>query len=103
MSTVDQRVVEQKAPTDEFLKVETRGIEPIPSSERKGSPRDLAWLWVAAFANFVSLITGGLLITFGLGIGEAVGACSYVPALWALLNSYVRVLLFCLWGVPGFG
>src|SRR2546426_11793635 len=82
MSTVDQQVVEQKAPTDEFLKVETRGIEPIPSSERKGSPRDVAWLWVAAFANFVSLITGGLLITFGLGVGEAVvaGATGSAPA-----------------------
>src|SRR3989442_8705473 len=79
MSTVDQQVVEQKAPTDEFLKVETRGIEPIPSSERKGSPRDVAWLWVAAFANFVSLITGGLLITFGLGVGEAVVAGSARP------------------------
>src|SRR5256886_17348214 len=74
MSTVDQQVVEQSAPTDAFLKVETRGIEPIPPSERKGSPRDVAWLWVAAFANFVSLITGGLLITFGLGVGEAIVA-----------------------------
>src|SRR2546429_9301108 len=72
MSTVDQQVVEQSAPTDAFLKVETRGIEPIPPSERKGSPRDVAWLWVAAFANFVSLITGGLLVTFGLGVGEAI-------------------------------
>src|SRR2546423_2760312 len=82
MSTVDQRVVEQTAPTDEFLKVETHGIEPIPSTERKGSPRDVAWLWVAAFANFVSLITGGLLITFGLGVGEAIVAVAAgsVPA-----------------------
>src|SRR2546430_8958865 len=81
MSTVDQQVVEQSAPTDAFLKVETRGIEPIPPSERKGSPRDVAWLWVAAFANFVSLITGGLLITFGLGVGEAIVAVAAGPVL----------------------
>src|SRR2546428_6101257 len=91
MSTVDQRVVEQKAPTDEFLKVETHGIEPIPSSERKGSPPDVAWLWVAAFANFVSLITGGLLITFGLGVGEAVVAVATGSALAAILHGLLSV------------
>src|ERR1700730_5220476 len=72
VSTVDRPVVERDAPTDGFLHVETRGIEPIPASERKGSPRDVAWLWVAAFANFVSLITGALLVTFGLGVFEAI-------------------------------
>src|SRR2546430_11063693 len=91
MSTVDQRVVEQTAPTDAFLKVETHGIEPIPSSERKGSPRDVGWLWVAAFANFVSLITGGLLVAFGLGVGEAIVA---VAAGWvraAILHGLLSV------------
>src|SRR2546423_11685194 len=97
MSTVDQRVVEQTAPTDEFLKVETHGIEPIPSTERKGSPRDVAWLWVAAFANFVSLITGGLLITFGLGVVEAVVAVAIGSVLAATLHG----LLSC--ARPRFG
>src|SRR5256885_16755930 len=72
VSTVDQRVAEPEAPTDEFLKVETHGIDPIPQGDRKGTPRDVAWLWVAAFANFVSLITGALLITFGLGVAESI-------------------------------
>src|SRR2546430_11452071 len=91
MSTVDQRVVEQTAPTDAFLKVETHGIEPIPSSERKGSPRDVGWLWVAAFANFVSLITGGLLITFGLGVGEAIVAVAAGSVLAAILHGLLSV------------
>src|SRR5438067_12934744 len=91
MSTVDQQVVEQSAPTDAFLKVETRGIEPIPPSERKGSPRDVAWLWVAAFANFVSLITGGLLVTFGLGVGEAIVAIAVGSALAAILHVLLSV------------
>src|SRR2546427_5236072 len=91
MSTVDQQVVEQKAPTDEFLKVETRGIEPIPSSERKGSPRDVAWLWVAAFANFVSLITGALLVTFGLGVFEAILAVAVGSVLAAALHGLLSV------------
>src|SRR5947207_8776180 len=91
MSTVDRGVVEQSAPTDEFLKVETHGIEPIPSTERKGSPRDVAWLWVAAFANFVSLITGGLLITFGLGVGEAIIAIAVGSGLAAVLHGLLSV------------
>jgi NCS1 family nucleobase:cation symporter-1 len=84
-------MVEPEAPTDEFLKVETRGIEPIPASERKGSPRDVAWLWVAAFANFVSLITGGLLVTFGLGVFEAILAVAVGSALAASLHGLLSV------------
>src|SRR6266550_9243668 len=91
MSTVDQRVVEQTAPTDAFLKVETRGIEPIPAGERKGSPRDVAWLWVAAFANFVSLITGALLVTFGLGVAEAIAAVAAGSVLAATLHGLLSV------------
>src|SRR5205823_10722755 len=91
MSTVDRGVVEQSAPTDAFLKVETRGIEPIPASERKGSPRDVAWLWVAAFANFVSLITGALLITFGLGVAEAIAAVAAGSVLAATLHGLLSV------------
>src|SRR2546430_13410288 len=105
MSTVDQQVVEQSAPTDAFLKVETRGIEPIPPSERKGSPRDVAWLWVAAFANFVSLITGGLLITFGLGVGEAIVAVAAGfglggPLLWFVVGAAAPRLAPPLVGAP---
>jgi NCS1 family nucleobase:cation symporter-1 len=84
-------VVERDAPTDQFLKVETRGIEPIPTAERKGSPRDVAWLWVAAFANFVSLITGGLLVTFGLGVSEAILAVAIGSVLAATLHGLLSV------------
>jgi nucleobase:cation symporter-1, NCS1 family len=91
VSAVDRSVVERHAPTDEFLKVETHGIEPIPSSERKGSPRDVAWLWVAAFANFVSLITGALLVTFGLGVQEAILAVAVGSLLAATLHGLLSV------------
>ena len=84
-------MVEQQAPTDEFLRVETHGIEPIPASVRKGSPRDVAWLWVAAFANFVSLITGALLVTFGLGVFEAILAVAVGSVLAASLHGLLSV------------
>src|SRR5256714_8253255 len=91
MSISDRPVVERDAPTNEFLKVETRGIEPIPAGERKGSPRDVAWLWVAAFANFVSLITGALLVTFGLGVAEAIAAVAAGSVLAATLHGLLSV------------
>ena len=91
MSTVDHRVARPEAPTDEFLKVETHGIEPIPQRDRKGTPRDVAWLWVAAFANFVSLITGALLITFGLGVAESILAVAVGSLAAAALHGLLSV------------
>src|SRR5256885_6181015 len=91
ISIIDRRVVERDAPASGFLKVETRGIEPIPAAERKGSSREVAWLWVAAFANFVSLITGGLLVTFGLGVSEAILAVAIGSVLAAALHGLLSV------------
>ncbi len=76
---------------DAFLKVEGHGIEEIPPSERKGTPRGVALLWVAAFANFVSLITGALLIGFGLGVAEALGAVVVGSALAGTLHGLLSV------------
>ena len=90
MSTVEQQVVERHA-ADDFLKVETHGIDPIPPTARKGSARDVAWLWVAAFANFVSLITGALLITFGLGITDAILAVAIGSVLAASMHGLLSV------------
>jgi nucleobase:cation symporter-1, NCS1 family len=91
VSTVERQVVERHPPADDFLKVETHGIDPIPPSDRKGSARDVAWLWVAAFANFVSLITGALLITFGLGVADAILAVAVGSALAASLHGLLSV------------
>src|SRR5438552_3600832 len=91
VSTVERQVVEGHAPVDDFLKVETHGIDPIPPSDRKGSPRDVAWLWVAAFANFVSLISGALLITFGLGVADAILAVAVGSVLAASMHGLLSV------------
>jgi nucleobase:cation symporter-1, NCS1 family len=56
---------------DVFGKVETHGIEAIPASDRHGRPRELAFLWAGAFANYASLFTASLLTTyFGLGVWD---------------------------------
>ena len=66
--------VADRVDADAFLKVEARGIAQIPPGERRGGPKGVALLWVAAFANFVSRITGALLISFGLGVADAIAA-----------------------------
>jgi NCS1 family nucleobase:cation symporter-1 len=59
------------AASDEFLKVEAAGIEPIPASQRHGQPRELAFLWAGAFVNYASLFTASLLTTYyGLGVWD---------------------------------
>jgi NCS1 family nucleobase:cation symporter-1 len=61
--------------SDSFGKVERHGIDSIPAAERHGSPRELAFLWAGAFANYASLFTASLLTTFyGLGVWDGLVA-----------------------------
>src|SRR5438105_9361666 len=61
----------RQAEADAFGKVETHGIDAIPSGERHGTPRELAFLWAGAFVNYASLFTASLLTTyFGLGVWD---------------------------------
>lgn len=65
----------QAAEVDAFGKVETHGIDAIPASERHGVPRELAFLWAGAFANYASLFTASLLTTYyGLGVWDGLVA-----------------------------
>ena len=57
--------------SDSFGKVERRGIDSIPTAERHGVPRELAFLWAGAFVNYASLFTASLLTTYyGLGVWD---------------------------------
>lgn len=89
MSVTDREAV--TAGADAFLRVEVHGIEEIPISERKGMPRGVALLWVAAFANFVSLITGALLVSFGLGVAEAIVAVAVGSVLAGTIHGLLSI------------
>ncbi len=54
------------------LKVEQRGIELIPASERHMTPAGLFWLWAGGIWNVEYLVYGALVISFGLSFGQAV-------------------------------
>ena len=64
-------VAVRAADSDSFGRVESHGIDPIPAPERHGVPRELAFLWAGAFANYASLFTASLLTTYyGLGVWD---------------------------------
>jgi len=52
----------------EVLKFEGHGIDHIPLSERHGRPRDLFTLWFSANAMTITLATGAIAGTTGLGL-----------------------------------
>ncbi len=54
------------------LKVEQRGIELIPATERRMTPAGLFWLWAGGIWNVEYLVYGALVISFGLSFGQAV-------------------------------
>jgi nucleobase:cation symporter-1, NCS1 family len=62
---------------------ESRGIDYIPASERRGKPSDLAWMWAGALFNIEFVVYGALLIGFGLRFWQVaviilVGNVSYL-------------------------
>ncbi|TMF49592.1 MAG: hypothetical protein E6I21_11065 [Chloroflexi bacterium] len=68
-------IAARQAETDAFGKVETHGIEAIPTHQRHGQPRELAFLWGGAFVNYASLFTASLLTTYyGLGVWDGLAA-----------------------------
>ena len=64
------RSAEQSAidPSTEVLRLERHGIDFVPLSERHGRPRDLFTLWFGANAMAVTLATGAIAATTGIGL-----------------------------------
>jgi NCS1 family nucleobase:cation symporter-1 len=53
-------------------KVERRGIDKIPASERHASPRDLLFIWAAAVFNFAYVVYGAFVVYIGLSFTQAI-------------------------------
>src|ERR671934_1294130 len=47
-----------EVPSDQFLKVETHGIDAIPDAERHGRPREPGFFWASSFVKNARLLTG---------------------------------------------
>jgi NCS1 family nucleobase:cation symporter-1 len=50
------------SPTPQNRALETRGIEPVPGSERTGHPMQLFWVWFAANISILALPLGATLV-----------------------------------------
>ena len=62
-----------EAPTPRVA-VETNGINVIPDSERKGTPRQLFWPWFGANVSVFGLAYGSFLLGFGISFWQAIVA-----------------------------
>jgi nucleobase:cation symporter-1, NCS1 family len=67
-------------------KIEQRGIELIPETERPMTPAGLFWLWAGAIWNVEYLVYGALIVSFGLSFVQAVIAILIGNALYAFLG-----------------
>jgi NCS1 nucleoside transporter family len=72
----------------EAFKLEQRGIELIPESDRKMRPSGLFWMWAGAIWNVEFLVYGALMLYFGLSFWQAVlailvGNLAYAFLGWA--------------------
>ena len=68
------------------FKIEQRGIDLIPDSERKMRPAGLFWLWAGAVFNVEFLFYGTLIMTFGLTVVQAIAAIGIGNLFYTLLG-----------------
>ena len=84
--------------SEQVLKVEPKGIEPISQNERHGKPSSIFSLWFGANVEFATLVTGALATgVFGLSFWQAVLAMGIGNLLGALALGALST-----WG-PKFG
>src|SRR5215470_11891267 len=68
------------------FKVEQRGIDLIPESDRQMKPSGLFWLWAGAVFNVEFFFYGTLIMAFGLSVGQAILAIVAGNLFYALLG-----------------
>ena len=78
--------VPDPSPADRAGRIETRGIDHIPESERHGRPRELFTVWAAANVNYLSLVIGGSLVLLGLTLWQALAVIVVGNLFWFLVG-----------------
>jgi nucleobase:cation symporter-1, NCS1 family len=73
------------AHSNEVFRIEVRGFDHIPESERNMSPRQVDYLWVGTSVNLLSFTLGALTITVGLNLWLAFVACLVGTLFYALI------------------
>jgi NCS1 family nucleobase:cation symporter-1 len=78
------------------LEVEQNGLNVIPESERRGSPRDQFWPWAASNISVFGISYAGFILGFGLNFGQAL-----LAAVVGIVFSFSLVGIIALAGKRG--
>lgn len=78
--------------TDRAFSVEQHGVDLIPDAERHGKPFDLFWVWLGANVIFTYIISGAIILGFGI---------SFWPAVIAVVVGNLFMLLVGLGAISG--
>ena len=70
---------------NEVFRIEVRGFDHIPESERNMSLRQIDGLWVGTSVNLLAFALGALTITLGLNLWLELLACIIVTLHYALI------------------
>lgn len=71
---------------DRAGRVEARGIDFIPETERHGRPRELFAVWAAPNVSYLALVVGGALVLMGLDLVQALALVVLGNLLWILVG-----------------
>jgi NCS1 family nucleobase:cation symporter-1 len=96
MSTSSTTASGASEETGSALAVEQNGLNVIPESERKGSPRDLFWPWCAANISVFGISYGSYVLSFGISRNQAL-----VATIFGVILSFLLVGLVSLAGKQG--
>ncbi|HEU5030420.1 MAG TPA: cytosine permease [Spirillospora sp.] len=71
---------------DRAGRVEARGIDFIPETERHGRPRELFAVWAAPNVSYLALVIGGALVLMGLDLVQALALTVLGNLFWILVG-----------------
>src|SRR5881628_2532930 len=78
--------------SDRVWSIETHGIDPIPESDRHGTPIELFWIWCAANISILGITYGAFLVAFySLNLWQAVLAGVLGTVLSFVLVGYISL------------
>jgi len=87
-----ERTREGQPESDRVWSIETHGIDPIPESDRHGTPVELFWVWCAANISILGVTYGAFLVVFySLNLPQAVLAAGVGTVLSFFLVGYVSL------------
>ncbi len=72
------------APERTAPRIEAHGIDHIPDADRRGRPRELFAVRAAANVNYLSLLSGGVLVLIGLTLVQALAVIVVGNLFWLL-------------------